>query len=234
VPTETRKIAMVNEKFRFLSKDALSEPVQLDAAFSPIFAFSREVDDTAASIFFLERAVPKDDCELLSRLLVGRLLQDFESAVLLADRGLRAQSRAMARSTFETAVHLVSMCRKSALEVKKGEGKVTLDQLILSGHQRYRKNMASELSLIDETPEELKNSLRELNAQLNGEPNLRITFEEIAKQLDLWPMYTVLYRSLSQDSHISVISLEHHLVVNGVFQASCRLKVNFYAASFSS
>ena len=122
------------------------------------------------------RDITQCDSDLFTVTLLGRALQDFQAAVLLAKRGLRAQSRSMVRSTFESALYCAAAARDlmltegSTIKVKKGEALDTsFIEAVEGGHQRYRVQVAAELCKLEETPKAQADALSVLLDEL-GKP----------------------------------------------------------------
>ena len=171
-------------------------------------------------------ATPRDlqrrDADLFAALFLARAIQDFQAAVLLGRWGLRAQSRAMVRSTFETALFCVAASQDLVLnkgarkKPKKGDPPITrFVDAFESGHQRFRRQIAHDLQEVADLPSDqeamLSALLRELGP-LGGEQDVDV--RGLAEDLGLAALYTSIYRPLSQDAHPSATSLEHHVTLS--------------------
>jgi hypothetical protein len=165
------------------------------------------------------RSIPDENADLLTTLLFGRAVQDFEAAIFLAQHGFRAQSRSMVRSTFEAALYCQASSREISLlkgmspQIKKGTGTALpfIDGLI-GGHQRFRLATAKELRDMQELPSDHSEALSEVIDDLGPASSYKdIDIKGLAADLGFSDLYTVIYRSLSQDSHPSVTSLNHHV-----------------------
>lgn len=185
-------------------------------------ALVEQINRFAIALLIVPRDIQQRDADLFAVTLLGRAVQDFEGAVLLAARGLRAQSRAMVRSTFETALYCVAASRDIVLsqgvkiKPKKGEAQtIRFVEAFEGGHQRFRGQVAAELRAMPEMPAE---TVAALNALLDeiGTPggHQDINLHGLAEDLGLSDLYTVVYRSLSQDAHPSATSLQHHVEVS--------------------
>ena len=204
----------------FLSPDI--EPLAVEAwrDYCPAHvALVARVNQSAIALLVVPRDIQLRDADLFAVTLFGRAVQDFEGAVLLAVRGLRAQSRSMARSTFETALYCVAASRDLVLsqgakkKPKKDEAATTrFIEAFEGGHQRYRSHMATELRVMEGLPNE---KVPELDAVLDeiGTPGQHqdIDLYGLALDLKLADLYTIVYRSLSQDAHPSATSLQHQV-----------------------
>lgn len=128
----------------------------------------------------------------------------------------------MVRSTFETALYCMAASRNTALSQRaknkpqKGEVPTTrFVEAFEGGHQRFRGQVAIELRDMPEVSAELGAALGALLDEI-GTPGTHqdIDLRGLAKDLDLSDLYTVVYRSLSQDAHPSATSLQHHVEVS--------------------
>lgn len=201
----------------FLSKDAPSDPTKLDRSVSPFSDLAVRVNRFLVALVKEPRSPPVTSASELSIILMGRLVHDFEAAVLLANRGFRAQSRSMARSALETAIYCVAACRDLVLD--KGTNRRGVSAPFVAaftgGHEGFRQRVATELSALDETTPEIKERLLALAKELgDAGPVLDVNLKGLTQDLGLFGIYTVLYRPLSQDSHPSATSAGHHYQVD--------------------
>jgi hypothetical protein len=185
-------------------------------------ALVERINRFAIALLIVPRDIHQRDADLFAITLLGRAVQDFEAAVLLGARGLRAQSRAMVRSTFETALYCVAASRDLVLsqgakhKPKKDEAPTTrFIEAFEGAHQRFRVHVAAELRDMPEVPAEQAAALDALldDIRIPGK-HQDIDVHGLAKDLGLSDLYTVVYRSLSQDAHPSATSLQHHVDVD--------------------
>lgn len=201
----------------FLSDDAPLDVMHVAPEFAPFSLFADKLNRFALSVIKKPRAVPRTLEEVLPIALAGRLLQDFEAAVILANRGFRAQSRSMARATLETAFYCTASCRNAILTKGTKAGQVAFLDAFLAGHEQFRRRMSKELAALLETTNEHKIRLNDLYQELSDAAlSSGIDVRGLADDLGFSDMYTVLYRPLSQDSHPSPTSVEHHITTNEV------------------
>ena len=176
----------------------------------------------AISVSATPRDLQRRDADLLAALFLARAIHDFEGAVLLGRLGLRAQSRAMVRSTFETALYCVAASQDLVLvngakrKPKKGDPPTTkFVQAFQEAHQRFRRQVATDLQAAEDLPPEQSAALDALLQDLGALGELQdIDVRGLAKDLGLSSLYTNVYRALSQDAHPSAISLEHHVALS--------------------
>ncbi len=185
-------------------------------------ALIEQLNRFAVALLIVPRDIQQRDADLFAVTLLGRAVQDFEGAVLLGARGLRAQSRAMVRSTFETALYCVAASRDMVLsqgaKIKPKKGEVPTTRFVEAfegGHQRFRRQVAAELRNMPEMPADHGVALDDLLDEI-GTPGQHqdVDLHGLAEDLGLSGLYTIVYRSLSQDAHPSATSLEHHVEVS--------------------
>jgi hypothetical protein len=156
---------------------------------------------------------PAPDCswELIGPALLCRLTQDFQACILLANKGFRAQSRSMARATFESATHCLGAAKNVELRsASKGGGALTYSEALVRANEKYRRVVSLELTSIDQTPDSIRAKMSKLADELLGE-NTSIDLLHLSKALNIESLYTILYRPLSQDAHPTATSVGHHI-----------------------
>lgn len=204
----------------FLSSDVDALAAEALRHFAPeVVELTLRVNRFAVAVARVPRDLQQRDADLFAAALLGRAIQDFEATVILATSGLRAQSRSMARSTFESALYCAAAARDlvlakgSTVKPKKGTTPTTrFVEAIEGGHQRFRAQVASALKAMPDLPTEQIATLQRLLDEI-GTPGQHqdIDLRGLADDLGLDQLYTVVYRPLSQDAHPSATSLEHHL-----------------------
>ena len=208
-------VAMTIESDGFLSELAPIDATHISPEFVPYRMLAFKLNRFALNVVKEPRTAPRTLDELLPITLVGRLVQDFEAAVILAERGFRAQSRSMARSTLETAFYSTASCRNAVLTKGVKNGQVRFSDALLAGHELFRRRISKELAVLPETKTEHKIRLNELHKELSDATlSSGIDVKGLAEDIGFSDMYTVLYRPLSQDSHPSATSIEHHITTN--------------------
>jgi hypothetical protein len=204
----------------FLSPEVEALAAEALSVFAPAaVSLVRRANRFAVAVLRVPRDIQRRDSDLFAATLLGRTIQDFEGSVILATRGLRAQSRSLARSTLETALYCVAASRDQVLtqgaarKAKKDVPPTTsFVEALEGGHQRHRGQMAAGLKQLAETPPELVSSLQSLLAEI-GTPGQHqdVNLQGLAEDLGLSDLYTVVYRPLSQDAHPTATSLEYHV-----------------------
>ncbi|MRW92850.1 hypothetical protein GJ699_22890 [Duganella sp. FT80W] len=180
-----------------------SEAVHLSLALD----LSRFLMQVIASV----RPTPDSSWELIGPALLCRLTQDFQACILLANNGFRAQSRSMARATFESATHCLGAAKNIELRnVSKESKALTYSEALIRANEKYRRVVSQEITGIDETPASIKAKMSKLAGELLGE-NTSIDLKTLAEALSIESLYTILYRPLSQDAHPTATSVSHHM-----------------------
>lgn len=148
------------------------------------------------------------DPRLLSRMLLGRALSNYQGVILLAERGLAAESRTLARACLET-----TFCLSAVLN----SGEPFIDRL-LEDARKHRRMLArnllevrTEASLGEAISDKLRAFLENLPSEA---PAKWLPTEEVAKASGLHQMF-VFYRELSADAHPTIASLERYVIAEG-------------------
>jgi len=123
----------------------------------------------------------------------------------------------MVRSTCETALYCVAASRDMVLSQgathkhKQGEAPTTrFVEAFDGGHQRFREKVAGELRQMPEVEQDAALAVLLEEIGMPGK-HQDIELHGLAKDLGLSDLYTVVYRTLSQDAHPSATSLQHHV-----------------------
>jgi hypothetical protein len=212
-------VTLSRDGFLSMHMNALADEALRDYCPPGHAALVEQINRFAIALLVVPRDIQQRDADLFAVTLLGRAVQDFEGAVLLAARGLRAQSRAMVRSTFETALYCVAASRDMMLsqgaKIKPKKGAEPTTRFVVAfegGHQRFRGQVAAELRGMPGVQAETGVLLDALLDEI-GTPGKHqdIDLHGLAEDLGLTDLYTVVYRSLSQDAHPSATSLQHHV-----------------------
>lgn len=213
---------MTLERDGFLSDSTSARADEAWSSYCPQHAALVErANRFAIAISAAPRDLQRRDADFFAALFLARTIHDFEGAVLLGKLGLRAQSRAMVRSTFETALYCAAASQDLVLangakrKLKKGEPPTTrFVDALENAHQRFRRQVATDLQAMEDLPPEQSAALNALLQDLGALTDFQdIDVRGLAQDLGLSSLYTNIYRPLSQDAHPSAISLEHHVVL---------------------
>ena len=198
----------------FLDPEAMAGVVErIRSQHAPWFNLADRAHGIAVRALPMIRPPVEDNQRLVAAALYGRTLTSFESAYLLAERGLSADARSLVRALVESTIVLC------ALAVDPPS---VLDQLLCRELVNRRKLLNAWLEdpeAIAAMSEEKKTMFRESLAEVRRmRPDLKddpIDVRRLAGTCGLLSMYNTAYRMLSSDSaHASLQSLEHHIKAN--------------------
>ncbi len=144
-----------------------------------------------------------DGQQLLAMTVFLRVLNGFQSTVLLARMGLRTDAQVVARGTLEALFVLKLLCEEKSFvpEYVKSD-KANQLKLFRVAAVSNNPNLA-EITKIA-TPEAIAKLKEEVDGQ-NCEP---IVAEDVARRAQLYHMYETEYRMLSLETHASPRSME--------------------------
>jgi Family of unknown function (DUF5677) len=158
----------------------------------------------------LLREVPKIPEELYIATLYARAVSMFQGAVLLAERGMAAESRSLVRGCAETAIALGCTRRDKSFPQKLDDD-----------HDKYRVAMANDLlnlpkddtNISQEQRADLRRLVSEISAQYQPPRPQRINWATASSAAAMTDLYLTVYRQTSGDgTHVSLKSLDRHLV----------------------
>jgi hypothetical protein len=190
----------------FLSNDApwVAETREHHA---PWFALAGNLNRLAMSVLF--REVPKVPAEIYVATLYARALEMFQGAVLLAERGMSAESRTLVRACAETAIALGCARRDK-----------TLFEQLDEDHDKHRLSLANELLRLPESDPNisaeqrvnLRTLIAQVSAQYKGAPPRRINWATAASTAGMTDLYMTVYRNTSSDAaHVSIRALDRYV-----------------------
>lgn len=216
---------MTLERDGFLSESISAHADEAWKSFCPRHVdLVERVNRFAISTSATPRDLRRRDADLFTALFLARAIQDFQGAVLLGRWGLRAQSRAMVRATFESALH----CRAASqdLMLKRGSRRKAktddppstrfVDAFKAADH-RFKRQVANEnqaMAGLSPDQEAMIDALlqeQDLGSR-GGDRDIKV--HDLAKALGLSSLYTNLYRPLSQDAHPAPVSIDHHVMLD--------------------
>lgn len=157
--------------------------------------------------FLSGRSVRLDsEIEKTSAVLFARMMEHYQSVIVLLERGMDNSARVMFRAFLEGYFALKAMMADPDF----------LD-LFLNQFLLYRKSTINRIrnsthdllqSIRDEFSDEL---VEEINQQIQDLGVRKLTIEEMARRAGLEPVYAVAYIQLCQATHTSAFDLENHL-----------------------
>ncbi len=145
-----------------------------------------------------------DDESLLKTLLFMRGLFAFQGAILLTERGMTQQARALIRGCFETLFYF-GVLRQDASFVddlkidNEARRKKLANALLLSASASGDTNLTQHLHNFVAKLDQLDTKLKSIN------------IDQVAQRANLKDIYDVYYRSLSGEAaHVTVTSLSYY------------------------
>jgi hypothetical protein len=148
--------------------------------------------------------------DFLASVLFSRVVQDYQAVILMAGRGMRAQSRTMTRTAIESMLHCLAASED--IQLKAGRpSPISYVDAVLSAHDSYRAKLSSVLLDSEALSVEVKVGLALLIDEIRGARPMSINLQQLAEDLGRSDWYSRHYRCFSQDSHPSVSSIEHHI-----------------------
>lgn len=206
---------MPEDKFTldgFLAEGMHSQIASFREQFQDWFALAHDVNRLA--LRWLHHSVApnvKTFQEFMVAALMLRAIQSFQAAVILAERGIVADARSLARIVCETAIAV---------------GVAAIDETFIdrmaSAHQLHRLKVANATlndrevgpSLTAETQQDLLALVEEVTQQYGKRGPASINWEAEANRANMSGLYLMVYRGTSGDAvHATALSMERHVVV---------------------
>jgi Family of unknown function (DUF5677) len=181
---------------------------QIRTQHKPWFDLITMLNRLAMSV--LLREAPKVPEELYVATLYARAVTMFQGAVLLAERGMAAESRTLVRGCAETAIALGCTRRDK-----------TFPRQLDDDHDRHRVAMANDiLNLPAEDPnvsamqrDDLRRLIAEVSAQHAPSGPRKINWAVASSRAAMTDLYLTVYRQTSGDAaHVSLRSMDRHVV----------------------
>jgi hypothetical protein len=176
------------------------------------FSFYREVDDYSHTLLRQISFDPKDVQKLLAVTLYCRGVTLFEAFYLLAEKGMMAEARVIARTLLELifVFSAVIKDRSFAIEVIHDE---FFQQKKLLGNTLS--SQEKEKTLSEKSIQDLKGKKLKLEQEIeNRVIKKKRTIKEIAELAGLGDRYQKEYLILSRSVHTAVRDLEQYLLFN--------------------
>jgi len=179
------------------------------AAHREIFDRAKELNRDCHS-FLDDRLIDlKNEKQLVAYVLFARMIELYQSIIVVSERGMTTPSRILFRSFIEAFFHFAAIHKDSSY----------LDEY-LNQFQINRKSLAN--SIRNSSSPELENLRQAVTDDLvdnirqgiEEEGVKKISTIESAERAELLPVYHTAYRVLSGAVHTSVSDLESHLSFN--------------------
>ncbi|WP_419316877.1 DUF5677 domain-containing protein [Caulobacter sp. ErkDOM-E] len=165
---------------------------------------SRSIQRLVSEVKIVDADSPIDP-RFVARLLILRALTNFQGAVILAEQGLGAEARTLARSCLETAFCLAGVLSKKEVFV----------DLMLKDSAKHHNELAKHLLSLE--GDNAVNSELQLLLQDHLHQDKKgqwLATRSLADASDLSDLY-IFYRELSADAHPTMISLLRYIEEDG-------------------
>ena len=141
--------------------------------------------------------------------LLVRIMDDFQSVVVLCREGLTVQAGVVLRSMLEGSVLLRNLHEHEGF-LRKYVGSDFLERLKL-----VKDAQADTTGALDGVKSEALPSIeKELEALIAAEGVKRVTKKQLFEDVGLGPLYQTAYRVLSRDTHVDVRTLVRYVALN--------------------
>jgi hypothetical protein len=201
--------AKVQRQDGFLAPNIRETVALVRARFPKWFALLERCNRTAMTLLNKLEPPDGDNQKLVEATLYGRALQSLQAAIILAERGMAADSRACLRRSADTAIFQLKMANDA-----------TFDDALIENHDYYRRNLAN-ATLADkeackhidtEALDALRAAVAEVNAKYVAPHPKKIIVADIAASVPGGnAIYNTVYRLTSNDAeHTSIASLGRH------------------------
>lgn len=165
-----------------------------------------EINTFAQKIKFEFNIHNQDNQELTIGALYIKTIQSFESVIILSQRGLDTDSKAVLRVLLETVFYLKSMCIDPDFVNDFIKGDELKRYKILS---RILKDTEGDFSKEIKKYAE-KEDLSELKSKIPKKEDNPLEIYKVAKKAGMYDLYQLVYGNLSCDVHTSVRALEKY------------------------
>jgi hypothetical protein len=145
--------------------------------------------------------------------LLGRAIQTFQAVIILAERGMMADARALVRSVMESAIALGGVARIPAFSDR-----------LLAADDKHRLSLINSMledklaiGELDSQQIEAAHLLKKEMAEKYGtEGPKSIKWDALAESVGVISLYNTVYRDMSGDgAHATVASLMRHVRTSG-------------------
>ena len=194
----------------FLSKnpETASATAKAEAANPKLMGHARRVNKFALQLVVGRPIRLERDSDGVGPAALARTIHDFEASIILALIGLQTQARSLTRATLESACICTAACR----DLRNEEGNSLAVEALDAGHDKFRRDFMKGLAKVPEITEEKATLLAAAVAEIDaGEKLKTASVKALMKSVGLEHLYTILYRPLSQDVHLTTTSITQHM-----------------------
>jgi hypothetical protein len=196
----------------FLAASSSNAAARIRKDYAPWFEAATSFNRLGMKVLPELQACTDNAQQLFAATLFGRALTSFQSIVILAERGLMADARTVARAATETALVLAALASNAAV----------LDIIELR-HYYFRRKLhsvwlhdrASRATMTAEQIAALEKEIATIDRDYPTVKDLRsdpVNVASLADQAGLTSIYNAVYRVTSTDAaHTSISALERHV-----------------------
>lgn len=193
----------------FLGKEIEQWIQRIRNAHPSFFALAGEVNKYCQSAMYTFEVHNKDKQEVLVSTLYIRALNNYQAAILLAERGLMPQSRVLVRAMIEA---LFSLCAIAKSEKYANEFILEDQRNRLRFLNKYRQLHGGLPP--DVNREEVEALQQELQEDIKTSEIKKKSTEQWSIDAEMHDWYLTAYSVLSESVHSKVKDLERYLVLN--------------------
>jgi hypothetical protein len=202
----------MSEEEGSLAPTIVNTIAKIRADYAPWFEIAASFNKLAMRVLPTLRAGTANAQQLFAATLYGRTITSFQSAVILAERGLMADARTVVRAATETGIILAALASNAAV----------IDILELRHYYHRRKlytvwlnDRASRASMSADDITALEQDIADIDMEYPTVKDMRtdpINIASLADQAGLISIYNAVYRATSSDAaHTSITALERHV-----------------------
>jgi hypothetical protein len=152
-----------------------------------------------------------DGKQIATSVLFARILELYQSILVVTERGMAATTRILFRAFLEACFHFFAIHRDSTyLNHYLNQSLIQKRSLI----RRIRQSESSQMETLrqaatDPLLEQTEKAIRDLGAQA-------ISIAEVAKRAEMYDIYLTAYAVLSHAVHTGASDIDHHILINDV------------------
>jgi len=196
----------------FLSSSLSSSVANIRADFAPWFDAATAFNTLGMRVLPDVRADQSSNQQLVSAALYGRLLTSFQTAFLLAERGLLADARTVVRGAAESAIVLAAVAKDA-----------TVCDLLIDRHfwhhrklrQAWLNDPQATANMTAQEVDAVRAVITDADVQHPKAKTLKndpVAIATLAQQVGFMALYNAVYRSSSGDAaHTSIDALSRHI-----------------------
>lgn len=191
----------------FFSPDIAAWAQQNRLQHASWFALADQLGRLSQRLLF-EIGPPNDGNSIAMLLIYARAVTTYQAAILLAERGLPADSRTLARSFLETVMHFGAAMKDPEFYKR-----------LTAADRRHKQNIASPLVKMGSDKSGLDTSEIEKLESWLADPEApkpeKLPVERLMQDMELGEIYDTYFRGLSGDAaHTTVLSLQRHCITD--------------------